>query len=63
MISPITGESRRRQQDRVQLARGSVAHEILAPASDIAELADAIINVDNTLIGKLGRNDLEMLLS
>jgi len=63
MISEITGELRRVQPDRVQLACGSVTYEILVPASDIAELADAIINVDNTLIGKLGRNDLEMLLS
>ncbi len=63
MISRFTGESRRLRQDRVQLARRSVAHEILAPASDIAELAEAIINVDDALIGKLGRDDLEMLLS
>jgi SNF2 family DNA or RNA helicase len=27
------------------------------------ELADAIINADNALISKLGREDLELLLS
>jgi holliday junction DNA helicase RuvA len=38
MISEITGELRRVQQDRVQLACGSVTYEILVPASDIGEL-------------------------
>jgi holliday junction DNA helicase RuvA len=38
MISEITGELRRVQQDRVQLGCGSVTYEILVPASDIAEL-------------------------
>jgi hypothetical protein len=27
------------------------------------DLADAIINADNSLIGKLGKEDLELLLS
>ncbi|MGD0463661.1 MAG: Holliday junction branch migration protein RuvA [Tepidisphaeraceae bacterium] len=42
MISEITGELRRVQQDRVQLACGSVTYEILVPASDIPELQAAL---------------------
>ncbi len=42
MISEITGELRRVQQDRVQLGCGSVTYDILVPASDISELQSAI---------------------
>ena len=42
MISEITGELRRVQQDRVQLGCGSVTYEILVPASDIGELQGGI---------------------
>ncbi len=42
MISEITGELRRVQLDRVQLACGSVTYEILVPASDIPELQAAL---------------------
>jgi len=42
MISEITGELRRVQQDRVQLGCGSVTYEILVPASDIAELQGSV---------------------
>jgi Holliday junction DNA helicase RuvA len=42
MISAITGELRRVQQDRVQLACGTVTYEILVPASDIAELQPSV---------------------
>src|SRR5580692_1923473 len=38
MISAITGELRRVQEDRVQLACGPVVYEILVPASDVTEL-------------------------
>jgi holliday junction DNA helicase RuvA len=42
MISEITGELRRVQQDRVQLGCGSVTYDILVPASDISELQSGI---------------------
>jgi Holliday junction DNA helicase RuvA len=42
MISEITGELRRVQQDRVQLGCGSVTYEILVPASDISQLQAGI---------------------
>lgn len=38
MISAITGELRRVQADRVQLACGPLVYEILVPAADISEL-------------------------
>jgi Holliday junction DNA helicase RuvA len=38
MISAITGELRKVQEDRVQLASGPLVYEILVPASDLAEL-------------------------
>lgn len=38
MISEITGELRRVDQDRVHLACGPVVYEILVPAADISEL-------------------------
>jgi Holliday junction DNA helicase RuvA len=38
MISAITGDLRRVEDDRVHLACGSVVYEILVPASDITEL-------------------------
>ncbi len=42
MISAITGELRRVQEDRVQLACGNVTYEILVPASDIQELKTSL---------------------
>src|ERR1700689_1733144 len=42
MISEITGELRRVQQDRGELGGGSVTYEILVPASDISELQGGI---------------------
>lgn len=42
MISAITGELRRVQEDRVQLACGTVTYEILVPASDIEELKTSV---------------------
>lgn len=42
MISEITGELRRVQQDRVQLGCGSLTYEILVPASDISQLQGGI---------------------
>jgi hypothetical protein len=45
------------------IARGTVEEKVLALQQTKRDLADAIINADNSLIGKLGRDDLEMLLS
>ena len=45
------------------IARGTVEEKVLALQQTKRDLADAIINADNSLIGKLGREDLELLLS
>ena len=45
------------------IAKDTVEEKVLQLQSTKRELADAIINADNSLIGKLGRDDLEVLLS
>jgi len=45
------------------IARDTVEEKVLTLQQSKRELADAIINADNALISKLGREDLEMLLS
>jgi superfamily II DNA or RNA helicase len=45
------------------ITKNTVEEKVLALQQTKRELADAIINADNSLIGKLGREDLEMLLS
>jgi SNF2 family DNA or RNA helicase len=40
-----------------------VEEKVLKLQQSKRELADAIINADNSLISKLGREDLELLLS
>ncbi|MGA9772301.1 MAG: SNF2-related protein [Blastocatellia bacterium] len=45
------------------IARGTVEEKVLELQNAKRELADAIINADNSLIRKLGREDLELLLS
>jgi SNF2 family DNA or RNA helicase len=45
------------------IARDTVEEKILQLQQTKRDLADAIINADNGLIGKLGKEDLEMLLS
>ena len=42
MISAITGELRRVQEDRVHLACGAIIYEILVPASDIEQLRQSM---------------------
>jgi SNF2 family DNA or RNA helicase len=45
------------------IARDTVEEKVLALQESKRELADAIINADNSLIRGLGRDDLELLLS
>ncbi|HZL38565.1 MAG TPA: SNF2-related protein [Tepidisphaeraceae bacterium] len=45
------------------IAKDTVEEKVLQLQATKRELADAIINADNSLIGKLGREDLELLLS
>ncbi|HWE04267.1 MAG TPA: DEAD/DEAH box helicase [Tepidisphaeraceae bacterium] len=45
------------------IAKDTVEEKVLQLQSSKRELADAIINADNSVIGKLGREDLELLLS
>jgi SNF2 family DNA or RNA helicase len=45
------------------IARDTVEQKVLELQSRKKELADMIINADNSLISKLGREDLELLLS
>jgi superfamily II DNA or RNA helicase len=45
------------------IARDSVEEKVLELQSKKRDLADAIINADNSLIRNLGRDDLELLLS
>jgi SNF2 family DNA or RNA helicase len=45
------------------IARGTVEEKVLELQKNKRDLADAIINADNSLIAKLGREDLEILLS
>ena len=45
------------------IAKDTVEEKVLKLQQSKRELADAIINADNALISKLGREDLEMLLS
>ncbi|HKP85304.1 MAG TPA: DEAD/DEAH box helicase [Blastocatellia bacterium] len=45
------------------IARGTVEEKVLELQKTKRELADAIINADNSLIRTLGREDLELLLS
>ncbi len=45
------------------IAKDTVEEKVLALQSTKRDLADAIINEDNSLIRDLGRNELEMLLS
>jgi SNF2 family DNA or RNA helicase len=45
------------------IARETVEEKVLALQQTKRDLADAIINADNSLIRTLGREDLEMLLS
>jgi len=45
------------------IARGTVEEKVLELQQTKRELADAIINADNSLIRTLGREDLELLLS
>ena len=45
------------------IARDTVEEKVLALQQSKRELADAIINADNSLIRTLGREDLELLLS
>ena len=45
------------------IARETVEEKVLALQQTKRDLADAIINADNSLIRTIGREDLEMLLS
>src|SRR5205814_10673856 len=45
------------------IARGTVEEKVLELQNSKRELADAIINADNSLIRTLAREDLELLLS
>ncbi len=45
------------------IARDTVEEKVLELQSNKRELADAIINEDNSLISRMGREELEMLLS
>jgi SNF2 family DNA or RNA helicase len=45
------------------IARDTVEEKVLALQQTKRDLADAIINADNSLIGRLGKEDLELLLS
>ena len=45
------------------IARDTVEEKVLELQATKRELADAIINADNSLIRSLGREDLELLLS
>ena len=45
------------------IAKDTVEEKVLKLQESKRELADAIINADNSVIGKLGRDDLELLLS
>lgn len=45
------------------IAKGTVEEKVLALQQTKRDLADAIISADNSLIGKLGREDLELLLA
>jgi superfamily II DNA or RNA helicase len=45
------------------IAQGTVEEKVLQLQESKRELADAIINADNSVISKLGREDLELLLS
>jgi hypothetical protein len=45
------------------IAKGTVEEKVLQLQQTKRDLADAIISADNSLIGKLGREDLELLLS
>jgi SNF2 family DNA or RNA helicase len=45
------------------IARETVEEKVLELQTTKRELADAIINADNSLIRSLGREDLELLLS
>jgi hypothetical protein len=45
------------------IAKDTVEEKVLKLQQSKRDLADAIINADNALISKLGREDLEMLLS
>jgi hypothetical protein len=45
------------------IAQGTVEEKVLQLQQTKRDLADAIINADNSLIGSLGREDLELLLS
>jgi superfamily II DNA or RNA helicase len=45
------------------IARDTVEEKVLQLQQSKKDLADAIIGADNSLIGKLGREDLELLLS
>ena len=45
------------------IAKDTVEEKVLQLQNTKRELADAIINADNSVIGKLGREDLELLLS
>jgi SNF2 family DNA or RNA helicase len=45
------------------IAKGTVEEKVLALQESKRDLADAIINADNSLIRTLGREDLELLLS
>ncbi len=45
------------------IAKDTVEEKVIKLQQSKRDLADAIINADNALIGKLGRDDLELLLS
>jgi len=45
------------------IAKDTVEEKVLQLQETKRSLADAIINADNRLIGSLGREDLELLLS
>ena len=45
------------------IAKDTVEDKVLQLQNTKRELADAIINADNSVIGKLGKEDLELLLS
>lgn len=45
------------------IAKDTVEEKVLQLQQSKRDLADAIINADNSLVGRLGREDLELLLS
>jgi SNF2 family DNA or RNA helicase len=45
------------------IAKDTVEEKVLALQAQKKDLADMIINADNSLISKIGREDLELLLS